>query len=389
MISKEEFAEEFAELAYEAGIEDICAIDFPEYMRERNDEDPRSFAEVDPWQLEFYFAPQVLDLPWTHRRGLLMHEIGHVLARDLPNGGTEDDADHAAREVFGETIIYDRRWPGKGLQCVRCGRENPARPAGLTDDRFFHFSDDPEPPSYYDSFSSHFHAGTPYGVYVYPGWAWGTPEIIFGKDRKFIHVLEARGGKVLDLQNVTDEDMDEVSRLIPRTQFERLRRMWDRYQQNFRGSRPGAELWYYITKAWPEDWDAEEVAESVNFAAPVVSDPKHSNRLLRDLDYAAVTDSEGIIWSSEPVQAFFTAPDAFRVVSGARENPRRFREGDRVQIKPLFRPRGKDAPMQGTVVRVRYFPRSGSGGNRGQIRVDWDNGYQGSIEERKLEFAKR
>ena len=118
MITKKQFAQEFSELAHEAGIRDTCAIDFPRYMRERNDADPRAFAEVDPWGLQFFFAPQVLELPCEHRRGLIMHELGHVLCRDFPDGGTEEDADRAAGEVFGVVIKYDCRWPGKGLQRV-------------------------------------------------------------------------------------------------------------------------------------------------------------------------------------------------------------------------------------------------------------------------------
>jgi len=119
VIDKAQFADEFAELAFDAGIRDTCALEFPEYMYQRNEESPRSYAEVDPEALYFAFAPQVLELDWQHRRGLIMHELGHVLCHHLPNGGTERDADVAAERVFGERIIYDKAWPGKGLQCVR------------------------------------------------------------------------------------------------------------------------------------------------------------------------------------------------------------------------------------------------------------------------------
>lgn len=132
VIDKEEFADEFADLAHQAGIEDTCALEFPEYMYERHERSPRSFAEVDPHGLYFAFAPQVLELDWAHRRGLIMHELGHVLCRDLPDGGNERDADKAAERVFGERIIYDSAWPGKGLQCVRC-RPNPAAPPGIAE----------------------------------------------------------------------------------------------------------------------------------------------------------------------------------------------------------------------------------------------------------------
>lgn len=119
MISKKQFCAEFAELAHEAGIQGLCAIDFSERLRRRHERDPRAYAEVDVWELHFFWAPQVLSLPALHRRGLIMHEIGHVLCRQLPSGGTEDDADDAAESVFGQWIEYDRSWPGKGLQCVR------------------------------------------------------------------------------------------------------------------------------------------------------------------------------------------------------------------------------------------------------------------------------
>lgn len=118
MITQQEFANEFADLAHEAGITDTCKLEFPEYMELRNIEDPRSFAEVDPWDLHFAFAPQVLELPESHRQGLIMHEIGHVLCREMPGGGSETDADRAAESVYGIPIEYDHRFPGKGLQCV-------------------------------------------------------------------------------------------------------------------------------------------------------------------------------------------------------------------------------------------------------------------------------
>lgn len=117
-ISLEDFAAEFEELAQQAGITEVCALDFSDHMAERNRRDPRSFAEVDPHGLKFYFAIQILELPSPHRTGLIMHELGHVLCKDLPGGGTEEDADRAACECFGSLIIYDKAWPGKGLQCA-------------------------------------------------------------------------------------------------------------------------------------------------------------------------------------------------------------------------------------------------------------------------------
>jgi tRNA A-37 threonylcarbamoyl transferase component Bud32 len=114
-ITRKQFGDEFAALAHRAGLKDVCAIEFTSEVRIS----PRSYADVDPRKLHFRFAPETLELPAAHRRGLIMHEIGHVLCRDLPDGGTEDDADEAAYEAFGERIAYDCRWPGKGLQYIQ------------------------------------------------------------------------------------------------------------------------------------------------------------------------------------------------------------------------------------------------------------------------------
>jgi hypothetical protein len=112
-ISRERLAEEFLELARRAGL-GRCALDFSERMRRVHEKRARRYAEVEPERLRFYLAPQALWLPREHRRGLLAHEIGHVLA---PRGD-EDDADRAAADVLGVEIEYDLRWPGKGLQVV-------------------------------------------------------------------------------------------------------------------------------------------------------------------------------------------------------------------------------------------------------------------------------
>lgn len=123
-IATERFLEEFAVLARRAGIADTCAIELSERMRKIHERKPRRYAEVDADGLHFHFAPQVLWLPEENRRGLIAHEIGHVLCRDLPDGGTEDDADEAARRAMGVAISYDGRWPGRGLQSA-LGRNPP------------------------------------------------------------------------------------------------------------------------------------------------------------------------------------------------------------------------------------------------------------------------
>jgi hypothetical protein len=115
-ITREQFADEFSDLAAHAGIADTCVIDLSDRMSAVHERNQRRYAEVEPDGLHFYFAPEVLWLPADNRRGLIAHELGHVLCRDLPGGGTEDDADRAAQRVLGVTIAYDGRWPGKGLQ---------------------------------------------------------------------------------------------------------------------------------------------------------------------------------------------------------------------------------------------------------------------------------
>lgn len=82
-----------------------------------NRRNPRRFAEVDVSRRSFYFAPQVLLLPRPQRLGVIAHEIGHVLAGSRPH--TERHADLAAWAGLDVAILYDRRWPGKGLQTGR------------------------------------------------------------------------------------------------------------------------------------------------------------------------------------------------------------------------------------------------------------------------------
>lgn len=117
-ISQEQFAEEFVALACKAGIADTCALDLSERMRRLHERNARRYAEVEADRLHFHFAPQTLWLPEDNRRGLIAHELGHVLCRDIPGGGTEDEADEAAYEALGLVIAYDGRWPGKGLQAA-------------------------------------------------------------------------------------------------------------------------------------------------------------------------------------------------------------------------------------------------------------------------------
>ena len=78
---------------------------------------PRRYAQVGAEDRVFEFATATLQLPYCHRRGLLAHEVGHVIAPDA----SEDETDAAAARVLGIEIAYDGRWPGKGLQfAVNC-----------------------------------------------------------------------------------------------------------------------------------------------------------------------------------------------------------------------------------------------------------------------------
>ena len=118
----DQFLKLFADLAHQAGIDEVCAVEFTKEMDKTHRRNCRRYAEVDPESLHFYFAPQIIGLSHAHQAGLIMHELGHVLCKDMAGGGTEDDADRAAEETFGVKIRYDRRWPGKGLQYVNYSR---------------------------------------------------------------------------------------------------------------------------------------------------------------------------------------------------------------------------------------------------------------------------
>jgi len=79
----------------------------------------RRYAEVDCARRFFYFAPQVLELPLPNRRGLIGHEIGHVVMFERVGNHSEADADAAALFHVGVNVHYDGRWPGRGLQTGR------------------------------------------------------------------------------------------------------------------------------------------------------------------------------------------------------------------------------------------------------------------------------
>jgi hypothetical protein len=112
-ISKAQLANELGQMLRRAGLDPGTAtIEFPDRLDAEHAQNPRRYAEVLVGKRAFRFARATLWLPQAQRRGLLAHEVGHVLTP----GGTELDADMAAWEHLGVKITYDRRWPGKGLQ---------------------------------------------------------------------------------------------------------------------------------------------------------------------------------------------------------------------------------------------------------------------------------
>ena len=87
----------------------------PELTAE-HERNPRRYAAVTARDATptFFFAEQMLWLPYPHRLGLYAHEIGHVLDPDPAK--TEDGADLHGMLALDLLIVYDCRWPGKGLQ---------------------------------------------------------------------------------------------------------------------------------------------------------------------------------------------------------------------------------------------------------------------------------
>jgi hypothetical protein len=77
-------------------------------------------------QVEFGFSRKILVLDDDHRRAIVAHEVGHVLAWTHYGDDSEDGADEAAEQFLGVPICYDHDWPGKGLQ-VDCRIANPKR----------------------------------------------------------------------------------------------------------------------------------------------------------------------------------------------------------------------------------------------------------------------
>jgi len=118
-VDEELFRAEFAAILLASGVLDEkglkrVRLEFPAELGRRHEGDARAYAEVEPEGLRFRFAPQVRALPEANRLGLIAHEVGHL----LDPAATESGADEAAERALGVHIVYDPRWPGKGLQAL-------------------------------------------------------------------------------------------------------------------------------------------------------------------------------------------------------------------------------------------------------------------------------
>lgn len=114
----ETFRAELAEMLLRGGLDPRQAkLRWPQELDFEHWEHPRRYAQVHVPTMTFEFAHAVLWLHDSHRIGLLAHEVGHVLT----DGTTEEAADRAAERVLYVPIVYDLRWPGKGLQCAAGG----------------------------------------------------------------------------------------------------------------------------------------------------------------------------------------------------------------------------------------------------------------------------
>lgn len=67
-----------------------------------------AYAELDPKQCRVFFSTKVFNLRYNNVLGLLLHELGHILAfYILGPDHSEREADLAAKEYFRITVYYD------------------------------------------------------------------------------------------------------------------------------------------------------------------------------------------------------------------------------------------------------------------------------------------
>lgn len=115
-ISRKQFERELAEACATAGVED-WSLDWPPSLAREHERNARRYAQMAHYSnghILFEFAPQTCSLPWPQRLGLIAHEIGHAIDPDPAK--TEDGADACGMAALDLLIVYDPRWPGKGLQ---------------------------------------------------------------------------------------------------------------------------------------------------------------------------------------------------------------------------------------------------------------------------------
>ena len=117
-ISFDQLVKELGECCERAGIDFPYYVEIDPELTAEHERNPRRYAAVTARAdvPTFYFAEQTLLLPYPNRLGLYAHEIGHVLDPDPDK--TEDGADLQGMLALDVLIIYDHRWPGKGLQAA-------------------------------------------------------------------------------------------------------------------------------------------------------------------------------------------------------------------------------------------------------------------------------
>lgn len=114
-VSRRQVRSELRRMWRDSGSPGRFSLEWTDDLARTHERNRRRYAQVAPFArggAAFELAPQATYLPPRNRRGLLAHEVGHV----LDPHGSEAAADRAAAEVLGVDVGYDRRWPGKGLQ---------------------------------------------------------------------------------------------------------------------------------------------------------------------------------------------------------------------------------------------------------------------------------
>ncbi len=115
-ISLRQMKSELAEVCRLAGVDDF-EMKISKAVTREHKRNARRYAQVELGGVpRFEFADQTRKLYYPHRLGLYAHEAGHVLAWAAQGEHDEDTADAYGMAALDLIIVYDRRWPGKGLQ---------------------------------------------------------------------------------------------------------------------------------------------------------------------------------------------------------------------------------------------------------------------------------